>query len=80
MPEPRRGSAWGTRLISHEIIVAEADGRLLGSMSRAEGGYIRLHHRSQVALGNQTRGSGARWTSRYGELREKRINAPRCGS
>jgi putative acetyltransferase len=35
---PRPG--WRTRLISQEIIVAEADGRLLGFMSLAEGGYI----------------------------------------
>ena len=44
VPEPRRGSAWRTRLLSQEIIVAEAEGRLLGFMSLAEGGgfaYIR---------------------------------------
>ena len=40
VPEPRRGSEWRTRLLSQEIIVAEADGRLLGFMSLAEGGYI----------------------------------------
>jgi putative acetyltransferase len=40
VPEPRRGSAWRARLISQEIIVAEADGRLFGFMSLAEGGYI----------------------------------------
>ena len=40
VPEPRRGSEWRTRLISQEIIVAEAEGRLLGFMSLAEGGYI----------------------------------------
>jgi putative acetyltransferase len=40
VPEPRRGSAWRTRLIAQEIIVAEADGRLLGFMSLAEGGYV----------------------------------------
>ena len=39
VPEPRRGS-WRTRLISQDIIVAEADGRLLGFMSLAERGYI----------------------------------------
>ena len=38
--EPRRGSEWRTRLLSQEIIVAEADGRLLGFMSLAEGGDI----------------------------------------
>ena len=31
VPKPRRGSAWRTRLLSQEIIVAEADGRLLAS-------------------------------------------------
>jgi putative acetyltransferase len=40
VPEPRRGSVWRTRLLSQEIIVAEAEGRLLGFMSLAEGGYI----------------------------------------
>ena len=40
VPEPRRGSEWRTRLLSQEIIVAEADGRLLGFMSLADGGYI----------------------------------------
>jgi putative acetyltransferase len=40
VPEPRRGSEWRTRLLSQEIIVAEADGRLFGFMSLAEGGYI----------------------------------------
>ena len=40
VPEPRRGSAWRTRLISQDIIVAATDGRLLGFMSLAEGGYI----------------------------------------
>jgi putative acetyltransferase len=38
VPEPRRGSEWRTRLLSQDIIVAEADGRLLGFMSLAEGG------------------------------------------
>ncbi len=37
MPEPRRGSEWRTRLLSQEIIVAEADGRLLSFMSLSEG-------------------------------------------
>ena len=40
VPEPRRGSEWRTRLLSQEILVAEADERLLGFMSLAEGGYI----------------------------------------
>ena len=40
LPEPRRGPAWRARLLSEEIIVAGADGRLLGFMSLAEGGYI----------------------------------------
>ena len=40
VPEPRRGAAWRARLLSQEIIVAEADGRLLGFMSLAERGYI----------------------------------------
>jgi putative acetyltransferase len=40
VPEPRRGSEWRTRLLSQDIIVAEAEGRLLGFMSLAEGGYI----------------------------------------
>ena len=40
VPERRRGSEWRTRLLSQDIIVAEADGRLLGFMSLAEGGYI----------------------------------------
>ena len=39
-PEPRRGSDWRARLLSQEIMVAEADGRLLGFRSLAEGGYI----------------------------------------
>ena len=38
MPEPRRGSEWRTRLLSQEIIVAEADGRLLGFTSLAQYG------------------------------------------
>ena len=38
VPEPRRGCEWRTRLLSQDIIVAEADGRLLGFMSLAEGG------------------------------------------
>ena len=36
VPEPRRGAAWRTRLLSQEIIVAETDGRLLGLMSLAK--------------------------------------------
>ena len=38
VPEPRRGSERRTRLLSQDIIVAEADGRLPGFMSLAEGG------------------------------------------
>src|SRR3977135_1932560 len=34
-----------------------------------------FHPRSQILFGNRARGSGARWTSPTGELREKRINA-----
>ncbi len=41
--ERRRGSEWRARLLSQEIIVAEADGRLLGFMSVAEGGGFCLH-------------------------------------
>ena len=40
VPEPRRGSEWRTRRLSQVIIVAKADGRPLGFMSLAEGGYI----------------------------------------
>ena len=35
VPELRHGSVWQSRLVSQEIIVAEADGRLLGFMSLA---------------------------------------------
>ncbi len=40
VPEPRGGPGWRARLSAQEIIVAEAEGRLLGFMSLAEGGYI----------------------------------------
>ena len=53
VPEPRRGSAWRTRLLSQEIIVAEADGRLLGFMSLADGGYIDFAY-----IRSEARGAG----------------------
>jgi len=37
VPEPRGGSEWRSRLLSQDIIVAEAEGQLL-FMSLAEGG------------------------------------------
>ena len=47
VPEPRRGSSWRTRLLSQDIIVAEADGRLLVFMSLAErGGFCLYQSRS----------------------------------
>jgi putative acetyltransferase len=49
--EPRRGEAWRTRILSQEIIVAEADGRLLGFMSLAEGGYIEFSYIRAEARG-----------------------------
>ena len=55
VPEPRRGSEWRTRLLSQDIIVAEADGRLLGFMSLAERGYIlvpNLHLGTRPGLGS----------------------------
>ena len=55
VPEPRRGSGWRTRLLSHDIIVAETHGRLLGFMSLAERGYIlvpKLHLETRPGLGS----------------------------
>ncbi len=51
VPEPRRGSEWRTRLSAQDIIVAEADGRLLGFMSLAEGGGFCLYQSRSAARG-----------------------------
>ena len=51
VPEPRRGPAWRTRLMAQKIIVAEADGRLLGFMSLAERGYIDFAYLRAEAVG-----------------------------
>lgn len=40
VPAPRSGPAWDQRLGSQDVILAEADGDVLGFMSLAPGGYI----------------------------------------
>ncbi len=40
VPEPRSGKAWNERLSGQEIILAEADGRIVGFMTLAADGYI----------------------------------------
>jgi putative acetyltransferase len=39
-PAPRSGPAWQERLAAQQIVVAEADGRIVGFMSLAAGGYV----------------------------------------
>lgn len=40
VPAPRSGPAWDQRLGSQDIILAEAEGEVVGFMSLAPGGYI----------------------------------------
>jgi putative acetyltransferase len=40
VPERRSGAEWEARLRSQEIAIAEQDGRALGFVSLAEGGYV----------------------------------------
>ena len=40
VPAPRSGPAWAERLSAQDIIIAERDGRAIGFMSLARGGYV----------------------------------------
>jgi putative acetyltransferase len=40
VPAPRSGPDWAARLQNQEIIVAEQDGRAVGFVSLADGGYV----------------------------------------
>jgi len=51
MPEPRQGAAWDERLGGQEIVAAEADDRILGFMTLAEGGYVDFAYIRPAARG-----------------------------
>jgi len=51
VPEPRSGSDWTERLASQTILVATKEGRIVGFMSLAAGGYIDFAYVLPMAQG-----------------------------
>lgn len=74
MPAPRAGETWDERLQAQDIILAEADGQILGFMSLAPAGYIDFAY-----IRPEARGSGLfrdlydRILSRADERGERRL-------